>query len=266
MAKGAKPRRLPPEEAFAFWWNGGNRRTFQQVADEFGVHYNTVKLLASQSDWDGRAGELDEEVRRQTDARLAALAANQLVTIAEVSAAVIAKFARRLPRTVRDERGMVVANPDEMQPGEVSVLDFERAAKTLLLVTGHATERTDTAGAGDDTRARLDAALEALERRALEGDPEDAEWAALPAAPPSNVAGEAEVVVEGGGDGGEQAEPATGADGRPEPVDAGGGEREGGDVAAGQGDVLAGGGGAREPVQAHGDGRGDTAGEAAVDG
>jgi hypothetical protein len=155
VAERGPARILNNEEAFAYWYNNGQRRTYQEVADRFGVAYNTVRKYADEHDWDGRADALDAKVREQMDKRLAALVARQRVREVEAIAALEARFFRRL--LPRDEHGN--PNPAEIRPEDITIRDFEALARLFELKVGGATERI---GREADTSI---SALEEMERQ-----------------------------------------------------------------------------------------------------
>lgn len=165
MAERGPARILSNDEAFAYWYNGGQRRTYHEVAARFGVAYNTVRKYADEYDWDGRADALDAEVRAQMDKRLASLVARQRVREVEAIAALEAKFFRRL--LPRDEQGN--PNPAEIRPEDISIRDFELLARLFELKVGGATERIGREEAGSlSALEEMERQIALLDRRELE--------------------------------------------------------------------------------------------------
>jgi len=55
--------RIPPAEAFEFYVGLGPDRSYQRVADEFGVSKRAVTKLAARERWQQRVAELERQAR-----------------------------------------------------------------------------------------------------------------------------------------------------------------------------------------------------------
>lgn len=123
---------LDAEAAFVSWYHDGRRRSYREVAQLFGVSYERVRRAAFDHDWGGRASKLDRDARAIVDRQLAAFRAQAITRLAELPMAQLARFAQRLPDTVKDESGTLIRNPYLAEPGELTVADVARATKMLV--------------------------------------------------------------------------------------------------------------------------------------
>lgn len=155
-ARGPQPK-VNPEEAFEYWYNAGERRTFHEVAAHFDFGYSTVRKYADDYDWDRRADELDTEIRRQRDKKLAATVGRVRAREIEAIATLESRFYRRLIPTKEDGS----PNPAAIRPEDLSVQDFALLAKLLELKVG------GVPAAPDSERAET---LEEIERQIAELD------------------------------------------------------------------------------------------------
>lgn len=160
------PRRpsVNPEELFLWFYNQGERRTYQAVADHFSLGYTTVREYADRYDWERRADETDDEVRRQTTKRLARIIANQRSINVDLLRATISRYAKRLPEQLPDGS----KNPDYLSPSEIEVADLVTLLKAFELLTGGATDRVG--GEVDPEQlnlAAIDAEINELDRAAV---------------------------------------------------------------------------------------------------
>lgn len=162
--RGPQPK-ANPEECFAYWYNGGERRTFQQVADQFGISYNTVRNYSDDGSWRERADEIDTETRRQLDKRLSVANARALERELQLLLAIEAKFAQRLVPKRPDGS----PNPDEITPGDVGIAELIAAVKTRLQIGAGI---VDPLAQGGDQRVKsleeIEAELTALDMAEIE--------------------------------------------------------------------------------------------------
>lgn len=162
MSRPGPQPKVNPEDAFEWWYNAGERRTFVEVAAQFDVHYDTVRRYADEYDWDGRADELDQEIRRQRDKRLAATVGKVRAREIEAIATLEARFYRRLLPTQTDGS----PNPDAIRPADIGIREFEILAKLLELKVGGVPaasqeERADTLDEIERQIAELDMNVDA---------------------------------------------------------------------------------------------------------
>ncbi len=61
-------RKIPPE-AFHYYAEMGLDRSYQAVADHYGVSKRAITKLAAREDWQRRAADLGSQVREATDKR-----------------------------------------------------------------------------------------------------------------------------------------------------------------------------------------------------
>ncbi len=114
------------EAAFRYWHNAdGQRRTYREVAEEFGVSERGVFQAAMREDWPSRAWGIEEEARRQADRRATKTIAQRIEEDLRLIDAGKLAVARRLQAgTVDADLGDLVA-----------------LIKTEMLLTGGASER-----------------------------------------------------------------------------------------------------------------------------
>src|SRR5690349_4329797 len=60
-----------PDEAFAAYVNLGPGRSYQAIADEFGVHKRTVVRTAEREEWATRLAAIEKKAREAVDGKLA---------------------------------------------------------------------------------------------------------------------------------------------------------------------------------------------------
>ena len=63
--------RIPSEEAFTFYVSRGDSRSYQTVAEEFGVSKRAITKLASRDNWRRRLAEIQRKVWQETDRKAA---------------------------------------------------------------------------------------------------------------------------------------------------------------------------------------------------
>lgn len=162
--KGAGPQpTFDPEAMFVFWFNDGERRKYMEVVGEFGCSYETVKRNAGKYDWERRADEIDVEVRKLADKKLATLIFKHRANEIRAIPALHARFLSRLKLVLDDG----TPNPDYLHPSEMTVRDFSELAKLFELLTGGVTARIDTT-AGDGNTATLEEVALEMEELELE--------------------------------------------------------------------------------------------------
>lgn len=132
MSKPGPQPKVNPETAFEYWYNDGERRTFVETAARFDVHQDTVRRYADDNDWDGRADELDQEIRRQRDKRLASLLGKMRAREIEAIATLESRFFRRLIPVGEDGK----PNPAAIRPEDIGIREFEILAKLLEMKVG----------------------------------------------------------------------------------------------------------------------------------
>ena len=62
-------RKIPPE-AFDVYFELGPGRSYQAVADHFGVSKQAITRRAVDEDWQGRLAKIEAEARKKRDAKL----------------------------------------------------------------------------------------------------------------------------------------------------------------------------------------------------
>lgn len=157
MSKPGPQPKVNPEDAFDYWFNAGERRTFVDTAAHFDLHQDTVRRYADEYDWDGRADALDREIRRQRDKKLAATIGKVRAREIEAIATLEARFYHRLIPTQQDGK----PNPDAIRPADIGIREFEILAKLLELKVGGvpaatAEERAETLDEIERQIAELD--------------------------------------------------------------------------------------------------------------
>jgi hypothetical protein len=154
-----------PDEAFAYWYNDGDRRTFGAVAEHFEVAYNTIRNYSDSHDWPNRADEIDAETRRHLDKRLAHANARALERELQALMALEAKFMRRLVPLNEDG----TPNPAAINPGDVAIHDLLAIIRTRLQIA-HGV--VDPLAQGGERRVKsleeIEAEIAALDMAALE--------------------------------------------------------------------------------------------------
>lgn len=155
-----------PEDVFEAWYNGGERRTFAQVAAEFGIGYATVRRYAEDGDWLVRAADLDAAVQREVDQRTAARLGRHRTRLVEAMMTIQSRFFLRLPPELTDDDGVTKPNPAYLPAEAISMDVLERSVKIMELLTGNPTYRLaiDQGGAGD---VDLELALKEMQDRII---------------------------------------------------------------------------------------------------
>jgi transposase len=59
-----------PREAFQYYVGLSDQRSYDAVADHFGVHKRTVTRTAKREDWQGRLDAIEKDAREKSDAKL----------------------------------------------------------------------------------------------------------------------------------------------------------------------------------------------------
>lgn len=174
MARPGPAKKADADTLFEEWYNAGERRTYQQVAelasvDGKTVAERTIRRYADEFDWQGRADALDDEARRIRDKRLASLVAKHRAREIEVMASLGTKFFRRLMPSTPEK-----PNPAEILPGDISIGDALAIFKEFDRMTGN----IDT-GLGEGELSALDA----MKRQIMQMDDREKqdEQLALPA-------------------------------------------------------------------------------------
>lgn len=132
MGKRGPQPKVNPDEVFEWWYNAGERHTYIEAAKHFDLGYATVRKYADDGDWDARADELDVEIRRQRDKKLASTIGKVRAREIEAIATLEARFYRRLIPKLEDGKD----NPAAIRPEDLSVQDFALLAKLLELKVG----------------------------------------------------------------------------------------------------------------------------------
>jgi hypothetical protein len=172
---GTRPsrRRFDHDAAFAFWHNaGGQRRTWEDVASQFGVSMNGVWKAACRDGWHERAAELEEQARKAVDKRAV----------------------KSIEARIRDDLALIdatkIAYARGLQDGKVTVSASEMAQliRVEQLLTGGPSERI--AGETESHRrslAEIESELASLDPAEvdamLDADAIVADRLALPPAP-----------------------------------------------------------------------------------
>jgi hypothetical protein len=151
------------EEAFYWWYNEGRRRTFSEVARLYEVDPDTVSKRADRDDWRRRADTLDQQLRDETERKIAVTAAKARQAAVEGSAALLQRFIQRLPEKLPSGN----PNPHYLQPAEMTVRDWEVVVKLMELLSGRATDRV-LADESPVSIEEIEEQVRELERREME--------------------------------------------------------------------------------------------------
>ena len=60
-----------PQDAFGYYWSLGPERSYQAVADHFGVSKRAVTKVAGRENWSQRIVEIEKKAHERTDEKLA---------------------------------------------------------------------------------------------------------------------------------------------------------------------------------------------------
>jgi hypothetical protein len=118
-----------PDSSFAFYLGLGESRSFQQVADHFGVDKRTVTRRAKAEDWSGRVAEHERKIRATEEKKALDTLHEQRERCAKILNVITAKALETLRNT-----------PIETGIDAVRALDLVFKNERLLL--GEPTERT----------------------------------------------------------------------------------------------------------------------------
>lgn len=146
-----------PNDAFEFYVSLGEARSYQRLADEYGVSKRAVTKHAHREDWAGRLARIEEASRVQSDAKLAEglieMRERHLKTLKAMNARVLTAI-REFPLTsgmeairaaeivIKLER-LIAGEPTERQ---ASVEETMRREMDALLVYGDDEDDDDEAG------------------------------------------------------------------------------------------------------------------------
>ena len=145
--------RIPAEDAFAIYAALGSQRSYQAVADHFGVTKRAVTDLAQRDNWQERIAKIDEAVRQRGDERatesleqmterhtkiLKALQKRGLETLTTttMSSAVAARVVLAALKEERDLRSMPTADGAEAEAESMAarICAFVAAADSITMV------------------------------------------------------------------------------------------------------------------------------------
>ena len=60
-----------PQDAFAYYWSLGPERSYQSVAEKYGVSKRAVTKVATKENWSQRLLEIEKKAHEKTDEKLA---------------------------------------------------------------------------------------------------------------------------------------------------------------------------------------------------
>lgn len=123
-------KRKLPTDAFDYYVTLGSHRSYQAVADHFGVSKRTVIRCAARENWIDRLAKIEQESRERGDKRLAE-------TLDEMR--------ERHLRTLRamNARALAALKQYPLTSGMEAMRAAEIAIKLERLVAGEASERTE---------------------------------------------------------------------------------------------------------------------------
>lgn len=119
---------LKHREAFEFYYGLGETRSYQKVADHYGISKTSVYKWAQEFNWNDRVTQRDIEISKKLEKKTNTTVINEKARYRTIIRTAISDFAKRL-----NDKEIVVD----------SVLDLERLIKLDLLLMGEETERTE---------------------------------------------------------------------------------------------------------------------------
>ena len=99
------PGRLPPE-SLAFYFSLGVERSYQAVADRFGVSKTAVANRATEENWQARVEQMEQKAREATEAKV-------LETVEEMNVRHL-----RIVKAILEESGRTFAEVKAERLGE----------------------------------------------------------------------------------------------------------------------------------------------------
>ncbi len=121
--------RLPPD-AFDFYLSLGSERSYQTVADKYGVSKQSVTKLATREKWQQRIAAIEAKARANTDARA-------VETLEEINERCMKMWKLVEARAIEAVRDHPLASGAE----GFKALDY--AHKNMRLIRGEPTDRTE---------------------------------------------------------------------------------------------------------------------------
>lgn len=127
MKKSKEPRPSKKQrEAFYYWYNDGDVRSYKEVAEYFGVSKYTVEAWAYKFAWNAKRQELDGELEAVRAEELRKRIGKQREFIMDLHEKAFQAYKTAM------ERGYI---------RRISHRDFVELVKSYALITGQATER-----------------------------------------------------------------------------------------------------------------------------
>jgi SOS-response transcriptional repressor LexA len=121
--------KIPPE-AFDFYVSLGHTRTYQQVADKYGVSRRGVQKVADRDDWGGRLDEIEREAQERSDKALSE-------TVAEIRVRHLKMLKGMAGRAVK------AISEHPLNTGMEGMRAAEIVIKLERLIAGEPSERTE---------------------------------------------------------------------------------------------------------------------------
>jgi hypothetical protein len=122
-------RKIPPE-AFSFYVGLGHERSYQAVADHFGISKRAVTDLAGRESWTARLEKIEMEAREKSDEKLAESVAETRTRHVKMIRAMQARALSAL------KQYPLTSGMDAIRAAEMTI-------KLERLVLGEASERTE---------------------------------------------------------------------------------------------------------------------------
>lgn len=147
--------RIPPD-AFEYYVGLGPERSYQAVADHYGVTKRAVVKHASKRQWSARLAKIEAEARERSDKRLAS-------TIEEMRS--------RHLKTLRamNQRALQALQQYPLNSGMEAMRAAEMAIKLERLIAGEPSERT-AVSVEEVTRREINSFLEVAEEEEEDDD------------------------------------------------------------------------------------------------
>lgn len=118
-----------PDEAFAAYVNLGPSRSYQAIADEFGVHKRTVVRTAEREEWATRLAAIEKKAREAVDEKLAGELQDRKLRQRKLVLAIASRAAKAI-------------SDHPLTDGMQGIRAAELAIKLERLLDGEATENT----------------------------------------------------------------------------------------------------------------------------
>jgi hypothetical protein len=118
-----------PDEAFAAYVNLGPGRSYQAIADEYGVHKRTVVRTAEREEWAARLAAIERKAREAVDEKLAGELQDRKLRQRKLVVAIASRAAKAL-------------FDFPLKSGFEGIRAAELAIKLERLLDGEATENT----------------------------------------------------------------------------------------------------------------------------